>query len=64
MLDKILNVIDYMQLSILIILYSLTFGLTVAVSKPRRSLVRHFLYGALLPAFAYGLVANLFYGKQ
>ena len=59
-----LKVINYMQLSILIIFYSLTFGLTVAVSKPRKSLVRHFLYGALLPAFAYGLVASLFYGKQ
>ena len=61
-LEKILRVTGFWG-PLIIIVYSLTFGLTVAVSKPKRSLVRHFLYGALLPAFAYGLAAGLFYGK-
>lgn len=38
-----------------IIIYSLTFGLTVAVSISKGSLIRHFVYGVLLPAFAYSM---------
>lgn len=57
-LDKVLEVVGYEELSIIIILYSLTFGLTVAVSKPKSSLVRHFVYGALLPAVAYALAGR------
>ena len=61
-LEKILSVLGFLG-PLIIIIYSLTFGLTVAVSKPKKSLVRHFVYGALLPAFAYGLAAGFFYGK-
>ena len=57
-LDKILEVVGYEKLPIIIILYSLTFGLTVALSKPKSSLVRHFVYGALLPAVAYALAGR------
>lgn len=40
-------------------LYSAAFGFIVAVGVTRGSLVRHFAYGALLPAFAYGLAGAL-----
>ena len=38
-----------------IIIYSLAFGLTVVASIPKSSLIRHFVYGVLLPAFAYSM---------
>ena len=38
-----------------IIIYSLTFGLTVVASIPKSSLIRHFVYGVLLPTFAYSM---------
>ena len=56
--DFLTNVLSLPLLSIVVILYSLTFGLTVAVSKPKSSLVRHFVYGALLPAVAYALAGR------
>lgn len=39
--------------------YSAVFGTIVAFGVPRGSLVRHFVYGVLLPAFAYGLAGTL-----
>ena len=57
-LDKILRVIGYPEMSVIIIMYSLTFGCIVAASKPKSSLVRHFVYGALLPAVAYAFAAR------
>ncbi|MDD9996553.1 MAG: hypothetical protein OXQ89_02285 [Rhodospirillaceae bacterium] len=39
--------------------YSVLFGAIVAFGLPKGSLVRHFVYGALLPAFAYGLAGTL-----
>lgn len=52
-LDTYIIVIGYFFVSAFIIIYLLTFGLTVAVSRPKSPLIRHFMYGVLLPAFAY-----------
>ena len=52
---------DYLEplavLFILIPIYSITFGLVVAVGMPRGSLIRHFVYGVFLPTVAYSLAA-------
>ena len=40
---------------LLFIGYSAVFALVVAVGVPNGTVVRHFCYGAILPAFAYGL---------
>lgn len=39
--------------------YSAVFGAIVAYGIPNGSLIRHFVYGALLPAVAYGLAGTL-----
>lgn len=39
--------------------YSVLFGAIPAYGLPKGSLVRHFVYGVLLPAFAYGLAGTL-----
>lgn len=54
-IDNYIIALGYFFVLAAIIIYSLTFGLTVAASLPKSSLIRHFVYGVLLPAFAYSM---------
>ena len=45
----------FAALAAICLIYCAVFGLVVAVGVTRGSLVRHFCFGAILPAFAYSL---------